>query len=141
MGINDLYSTILAGRPGLNRADSGGTVNQHVERMKGAMAPRARMFLRSGESSAAAPSLQGVIPGQGDPHKPGFDPSSVPFHHTNLFPLGHWHFASNEHHDHRSVHSNIEVKVAGTYPIDKTAHPLERPKNATLIRNTTATAS
>jgi hypothetical protein len=25
-----------------------------------------------------------VIPGQGDQHKPGFDPHSVPFHHTQL---------------------------------------------------------
>jgi hypothetical protein len=36
----------------------------------------------------AAPASQGgqgsqsVIPGQGDPHKPGFDPSAVPFHQT-----------------------------------------------------------
>ena len=141
MGINDLYSTILAGRPGLNRADSGGTVNQHVERMKGAMAARARLFLKSGESPPAAASGQSVIPGQSDPHKPGFDPTSVPFHHTSLFPLGHQHFASTEHHDHRALNQNVEIKVAGGYPIDKTAHPLARTKNATLIRNTTATAS
>jgi hypothetical protein len=84
---------------------------------------------------------QSVIPGQIDPHKPGFDPLSVPFHHSSRFPLGHQHFASTEHHDHRVVNSNVEVKVAGVYPIHKTAHSLERTKNATLIRNTTATAS
>jgi len=146
MGINDLYSTILAGRPGLNRADSGGTVNEHVERMKVAHRARALLFLKSGEVPAAS-ATQGVIPGQSDPHKPGFDPSSVKFHdyfpekHSSRFPLGHRQFASNEHHDNRSLHSNIEIKVAGASPIDRTAHPLERTKNATLIRNTTATAS
>ena len=85
--------------------------------------------------------------GQGDPHKPGFDPSSIKFHdyhpelHSSLFPLGHQHFASTEHHDHRALNQNVEIKVAGGYPIDKTARPLERTKNATLIRNTTTTAS
>jgi hypothetical protein len=47
----------------------------------------------------------------------------------------------NEHHDNRVLNSNVEVKVAGAYPINKTAHPLERTRNATFIRNTTATAS
>lgn len=56
-------------------------------------------------------------------------------------PLAPWQQSMNEHHDNRVVNSNIEVKVAGIYPIDKTARPLERTKNATLIRNTTATAS
>ena len=56
-------------------------------------------------------------------------------------PLTPWQQSTNEHHDNRSLYSNVEVKVAGVYPIDKTAHPLERTKNATLIRNTTATAS
>jgi hypothetical protein len=151
MGINDLYSTILAGRPGLNRADSGGTVNEHVERMKGAHRARALLFLRSGEVPAAS-TTQGVIPGQGDPHKPGFDFHAVPFHHTSLQnfhqvlaslhgkPLGHHPF-TNEHHDNRVVNSNVEVKVAGGFPLDRTARPLERPKNAMLIRNTTATAA
>jgi len=56
-------------------------------------------------------------------------------------PLTPWQQSTNEHHDHRVVNSNVEVKVAGAYPIDKTARPLERTKNATLIRNTTSTAS
>jgi Phage tail lysozyme len=56
-------------------------------------------------------------------------------------PLTPWQQSMNEHHDHRSLNQNVEVKVAGGYPIEKTAHPLERPKNATLIRNTTATAA
>ena len=56
-------------------------------------------------------------------------------------PLAPWQQSMNEHHDHRVLNSNIDVKVAGVYQIDKTAHPLDRTKNATLIRNTTATAS
>jgi hypothetical protein len=85
--------------------------------------------------------------GQSDPHKPGFDPKSVGFHdyhpelHSSLSPLGHRQFASNAHHDHRQVHSNIDIHVAGAFPVDKTGRPLERTKNASLIRNTTATAS
>ena len=94
-----------------------------------------------GELKKVPSAGQSVIPGQADPHKPGFDPSSVPFHHSGLFPLGHQHFANNEHHDNRVLNSNVEVKVSGGSPIEKTSHPLERTKNATLIRNTTATAS
>jgi hypothetical protein len=56
-------------------------------------------------------------------------------------PLRPWHQSMNEIHDHRVLNSNIDVKIAGEYPIDKTARPLERTKNAALIRNTTATAS
>jgi uncharacterized protein Yka (UPF0111/DUF47 family) len=56
-------------------------------------------------------------------------------------PLTPWQQSMNEHHDNRVLNSNVEVKVAGAYPINKTAHPLERTKNATFIRNTTATAS
>jgi hypothetical protein len=56
-------------------------------------------------------------------------------------PLTPWQQSMNEHHDNRVFNSNVDVKVAGAYPIDKTAHPLERTKNATLVRNTTATAS
>jgi hypothetical protein len=74
MGLNDLYSTILAGRPGLNRADSGGTVNQHVELMKGAMAALARKFLGGS--------------GQTDPHKPGFDANAVKYHDYYAAPAG-----------------------------------------------------
>ncbi|HEV7909587.1 MAG TPA: hypothetical protein VGP28_00485 [Methylocella sp.] len=47
----------------------------------------------------------------------------------------------NEHHDHRVVNSNVAVNVKGGFPVDKTERPLERPKLATLIRNTTAFAS
>jgi hypothetical protein len=85
--------------------------------------------------------------GQSDPHKPGFDPKAVKFHdyhpelHSSRFPLGHSRFATAAHHDNRTVTSNIDVKVTGTFPIDKTGRPLERTKNASLIRNTTATAS
>jgi hypothetical protein len=56
-------------------------------------------------------------------------------------PLTPWQQSMNEHHDHRALNQNVEIKVAGVYPIDKTAHPLARSKNATLIRNTTATAA
>jgi hypothetical protein len=56
-------------------------------------------------------------------------------------PLTPWQQSMNEHHDYRVFNSNVDVKVAGGYPIHKTAHPLERTKNATLIRNTTATSA
>ena len=56
-------------------------------------------------------------------------------------PLTPWRQSMTEHHDHRALNQNVEIKVAGTYPIHKTEYPLERAKNATLIRNTTATAS
>jgi hypothetical protein len=39
----------------------------------------------TGKTKLAAPAAgQEVIPRQGDPHKPGFDPKSVPFHQTQL---------------------------------------------------------
>jgi hypothetical protein len=56
-------------------------------------------------------------------------------------PLTPWQQSMTEHHDNRTHSSNIEIKVAGASPIDKTARPLERTKNAALIRNTTSTAS
>jgi hypothetical protein len=52
-----------------------------------------------------------------------------------------WQSSMNEHHDHRVVNSNVAVNVKGGFPVDKTERPLERPKLATLIRNTTAFAS
>jgi hypothetical protein len=55
-------------------------------------------------------------------------------------PLVPWQQSMN-HQDNRIHNSNIDIHVAGGYPIDKTARPLERAKNASLIRNTTATAS
>jgi hypothetical protein len=36
-------------------------------------------FVPYGTSAASVPSQPGAIPGQSDPHKPGFDPSSVPY--------------------------------------------------------------
>jgi hypothetical protein len=59
MGLEDLYSTVLAGRPGLvHRRDQNGSVLQHVETMKRERAAQARRFLESdaahgGESPAA----------------------------------------------------------------------------------------
>lgn len=154
MGINDLYSTILAGRPGLNRADSGGTVNEHVERMKRGMRARANLFLKGGEPSETQ-SGQDVIPGQSDPHKPGFDPSSVPFHHTGLFPpdlhqrltsllgkpLGSDRHSMNQVNDYRSVANDVNIHVASASTVDTMAGRLGRPKNADLIRNTASYAS
>jgi hypothetical protein len=40
--------------------------------------------LPSARPGSATPSSQEVIPGQTDPHKPGFDPSSVPFINTPI---------------------------------------------------------
>lgn len=48
---------------------------------------------------------------------------------------------SMNHHDHRVVNSNVAVNVKGGFPVDKTERPLERPKLATFIRNSTAFAS
>jgi hypothetical protein len=56
-------------------------------------------------------------------------------------PAAPWQQSTNEHHDHRVVNSNVAVNVKGGFPVDKTERPLERPKLATLIRNTTAFAS
>jgi hypothetical protein len=56
-------------------------------------------------------------------------------------PLAPWQQSMNEHHDHRVVNSNVAVNVKGGFPVDKTVRPLERPKLATFIRNTTAFAS
>lgn len=40
MGLQDMYSTVLAGSPGhYNRSDGAGTVAQHVARMSGSSAP------------------------------------------------------------------------------------------------------
>jgi hypothetical protein len=104
---------------------------------------------------------KGVIPGQGDPHKPGFDPSSIKFHdyfpekHSNLFPpdlhhrlasllgkpLGHHLRAQNEIHDHRSVINDVNINVVGASPVERTERPLGRPKNADIIRNTASYAA
>jgi hypothetical protein len=127
MGINDLYSTILAGRPGLNRADSGGTVNQHVERMKGAMAARAHLFLKSGAQESVT---------HWDPH---FDRVLKIF--RNAKPLGGSQHSMNHIHDYRVVQNETNIHVAGGFPVDKTARPLSRPKNADIIRNTASYAA
>lgn len=51
MGLEDMYSTVLAGSPGhYNRSDGAGTVAQHVARMQGGAAP-------SLKSGGAAPGL------------------------------------------------------------------------------------
>lgn len=116
--------------------------------------------LKSGEVAAAS-ATQGVIPGQGDPHKPGFDPSAVKFHdyfpqgHSSLSPsdinrqlaslqgkpLGHQNLAHNEIHDHRSVNNDVNIHVSGEFPVDRTERPLGRPRNADLIRNTASYAA
>jgi hypothetical protein len=128
MGINDLYSTILAGRPGLNRADSGGTVNQHVARMQGAMAARARLFLKSGAQESGV---------HWDPH---FDRALRVF--KNAKPQGtDQQHSMNQVHDHRVVQSETNIHVAGEFPVEKTRHPLDRPRLADVIRNTSSYVS
>ena len=53
MGLADLYSTILAGAPGLyNRRDQNGSVRQHVERMEREFGPLADRFLSSSSTGA-----------------------------------------------------------------------------------------
>jgi hypothetical protein len=122
--------------------------------MMGAHRARALLFLKGGAPSETH-SGPDVIHGQGDPHKPGFDPSSVPFHHSGLFPpdlhlrlaslvgkpLGSDQHSMNEIHDYRSVDNNVNINIASASPVDMTARPLSRPRNADLIRNTTSYAS
>jgi len=53
MGLADLYSTILAGAPGLyNRRDQNGSVRQHVERMEREFGALADRFLASSSTGA-----------------------------------------------------------------------------------------
>jgi hypothetical protein len=125
-----------------------GLVNEHVERMKRGMRARANLFLKGGPPSETH-SGQSVIPGQGDPHKPGFDPSSVTYHdfHKALEtirsakPLAPWQHSMNQIHDYRSVDNDVNINIASASPVDTMAGPLGRPKNADLIRNTTSYAS
>ena len=46
----------------------------------------------------------------------------------------------NEIHDHRSVVNDVNIHVAGGFPVEKTERPLSRPRNADTIRNTTSYA-
>lgn len=54
MGLRDVYSAVLAGRPGLYHArDIGGTVDEHVARMQRERSGQAERFLASGAVAAA----------------------------------------------------------------------------------------
>ena len=108
-----------------------------------------------GEAGKAPATGQDVIPGQSNPHKPGFDPSSIPFHHTGLFPqdlhqrlaslvgkpLGSDLHSMNQVNDYRSVDNDVNINIASDSPRDLTARPLGRPRNADLIRNTASYAA
>jgi hypothetical protein len=131
MPLRDLYSTILAGRPGLNRADSGGTVNEHVARMMGAHRARALLFLKSDSSPQRANPLAHW--------DPNFDQKLKIF--KDARPLGSDRHSMNEIHDYRSVANDVNIHVASVPMVDMTARPLSRPRNADLIRNTTSYAS
>ena len=56
-------------------------------------------------------------------------------------PLTPWQTSSNEIHDHRAVINDVNINVAGSSQVDRTAHPLGRPKNADVIRNTASYAA
>ena len=55
MGLEQLYATINGGNPNVSqqKSDGNGTIAQHVARMRGAHAARARMFLGSEAKDAA----------------------------------------------------------------------------------------
>ncbi|AZG75980.1 hypothetical protein [Methylocystis rosea] len=66
MGQLDLYSTVLAGRPGLYRArDKNGSVAQHVERMRSIWGPQVKRFLASGSTGASPRAIAGGETPQG----------------------------------------------------------------------------
>lgn len=66
MGQLDLYSTVLAGRPGLYRArDKNGSVAQHVERMRRMWGPQVERFLASGSAGASPKAIAGGATPQG----------------------------------------------------------------------------
>lgn len=71
MGLPDLYSTVLAGAPGLyNRRDQNGSVRQHVQRMEREFGPLADRFLSS-SSIGATPRTAG------SPTTPSYSPSTA----------------------------------------------------------------
>ena len=47
----------------------------------------------------------------------------------------------NEIHDNRAVHNDVNIHVADSSPVDRTARLLGRPRNADLIRNTASYAA
>jgi hypothetical protein len=52
-----------------------------------------------------------------------------------------WQQSTNEIHDHRAVTNDVNIHVAGGFPVEKTERPLSRPRNADLIRNTASYAA
>jgi hypothetical protein len=55
-------------------------------------------------------------------------------------PLGSDQHSMNEIHDNRAVTNDVNIHVAGSFPVEKTARPLEWPKMADVIRNTSSYA-
>lgn len=79
MGLQDLYSTVLAGSPGhYNRSDGAGTVAQHVSKMSGG-AP-----LAYSSTSKAQPSNIGELIGLLDAQQPAPEPVPMPTVPTGL---------------------------------------------------------
>ena len=56
-------------------------------------------------------------------------------------PLTPWQQSTNEIHDHRAVTNDVNIHVAGGFPVEKTERPLSRPRNADLISNTASYAA
>jgi hypothetical protein len=52
-----------------------------------------------------------------------------------------WQQSMNEIHDHRAVTNDVNIHIAGDFPVEKTERPLSRPRNADSIRNTTSYAA
>jgi hypothetical protein len=79
MGLNDLYSTVLAGSPGhYNRSDGAGTVAQHVARMNGE-----RPMAYSSETSAQPKNITELI-GLLNTETPAQEPTPMPTVPTGL---------------------------------------------------------
>jgi hypothetical protein len=90
--------------------------------------------------------LKSKAAAQTDPHKPGFDWRSIPFHNYHMLPDFHkrleeiraakpltpWQQSSNEIHDHRVVDNDVNIHIAGQFPVEKTDRPLSRPRRAII---------
>jgi hypothetical protein len=70
---------------------------------------------------------------------PNFDQKLKVF--KDAKPLGGERHSMNEIHDHRAVDNDVNIHVASASPVDMTARPLSRPRNADLIRNTASYAA
>ena len=112
---------------------------QGVPTTAGLSTPSASAYAAAGPASPtpptsqfAGPGAQSVIPGQGDPHAPGFDPSSVPFHRTPEIdqPSS---AAPNEPDIGGAVKGNLFTPYAPQAPSGAASVPIPQPPQPPLI--------